>query len=116
MLEYQLVQAPHEKAIIRACIRERRPYPKAIASAPVLFIGHELYYDAFEDLGSCRFFEGGFIPWLAILAYADEYAINGDLRDDFFAIIKEIDLWFVAWLRKQLKGNKPTKSGKGKRA
>src|SRR5690606_17697910 len=109
---------PTEQAILRQCIREGRPYPKAIANAPDVEPESELYYFAFIDLGSCRNYEGGEIPWTAIKAYADEYALDEDQRVLMFNVIRSIDIWFLKQIQERAEKSKDargnTKRGHGR--
>jgi hypothetical protein len=54
-----------------------------------------LYYFAFVDLGSCRFYEGGEIPWTALREYADEYDLDEDQRVILYQVIRSVDIWFL---------------------
>ena len=54
-----------------------------------------MYYFAFTDLGSCRNYEGGEIPWTAIKLYADEYDFDEDQRVIIFEVLRNVDMWFL---------------------
>lgn len=47
------------------------------------------------DLGSCRNYEGGEIPWTAIKEYADEYELDEDQRVILFNVMRTVDIWFL---------------------
>jgi hypothetical protein len=89
-----LEQGPTEKTIIETCIRERRPLPDAIAKAPQLFMGLELYYVAYLDLSSCRSIgmAEGPIPWLAIYDYAQRLGMDEEQRDDLLFFVQSLAL------------------------
>lgn len=70
----------------------------------------ELYYFAYVDLGSCRNYEGGEIPWTAIKEYADEYDLDEDQRVILYSVIRDVDMWFL----KEVQDRADKKSGKGK--
>lgn len=61
----------------------------------------ELYYFAFVDLGSCRFYEGGEIPWTAIRDYAEEYELDEDQRVILYNVIRSVDIWFLKELHER---------------
>lgn len=86
---------------MRQCIRENKPYPRAIADAPDVSPYAELYYFAYIDLGSCRNYEGGEIPWTAIKEYADEYELDEDQRVILFNVIRSVDIWFLKEIEKR---------------
>lgn len=81
-----------------------------IADAPDLEMTSELYYFAFIDLGSCRNYEGGEIPWTAIREYCDEYDLDEDQRVIMFDVIRSVDIWFL----KEVEKRSEKKNGKGK--
>lgn len=91
--------------ILRQCIRENRPYPKAIADAPDLEPESELYWFAWIDTGSCRYYEGGEIPWTALRAYADEYEMDEDQRVILYQVIRAVDMWFLTEVGKKADKN-----------
>jgi hypothetical protein len=72
-------------------------------------MGEELYYFAFLDLGSCRYYEGGEIPWTALKAYADEYDLDEDQRVILYNVIRSVDIWFLEQVEKRAE----KKDGKG---
>lgn len=105
MLIYSLDQAPNEKKIIEQCARERRPLPDAIANAPDLWLGLDLFYMAFTDLTSCRSFSTGGpgpIPWSAIQIYCDAYEIKGEQREDVFYHVQHLDTAYLEWAAKKI--------------
>lgn len=60
------------------------------------------------DLGSCRNYEGGEIPWTAIKQYADEYDFDEDQRVIIFEVIRNVDMWFL----KQIQDRADKKNGR----
>ena len=66
------------------------------------------------DLSSCRYYEGGEIPWTALKAYADEYELDEVQRSMLYQIIRTVDMWFLDELRKraeQKNGGSKSKRG-----
>ena len=82
-----------EAKIVKQCMRDRLPLPDAIANAPTLQLGLDLYFDAFWDLSSCRMsgFTLGPIPWSAIFDYALAYAYDEDQRENLVHYIRVMD-------------------------
>lgn len=96
-------------------MREGKPFPQAIANAPNLWPECELYYLAFADLGSCRYFEGGQIPWVAVREYCDEHGLDEDQRQTLFEVISVVDIWFLEFVEARAdKADRRNKS-RGKR-
>lgn len=69
------------------------PIPAAIQNAPELLPGLDLFISAYTELSTCRQLgmTEGPIPWLAMNAYCDVYEIDGDLRQEFFYILRQLD-------------------------
>ena len=86
-------QAPVEQRIIKQCLRERLPLPKRIANAPELWLGLELFYDAFWDLNSCR--DAGWslgpVPWTVIHDFATAFQLDDEQFDDLYYYIRRMD-------------------------
>lgn len=93
MLEYERKQAPHERAIIRQCLATGKAYPKAIANAPELEDGNELFFAAFLHLDTCRRFELGPIPFTVIRNYGMDLEIDEEQLERFVAVIIRADQW-----------------------
>jgi len=86
------------------------PLPKVIQEAPELLPGLALYYNGFVELSSCRQVSGhgeSPIPWTAIRDYCNEFDIEGEQRDYFFILIREMDKAYFEHLSKKTK----TKNG-----
>ncbi len=54
------------------------PLSKKFAEKPTIHLGLMLYYNAFQDLSTCRQLgmSIGLIPWTATRQYADDMEIN----------------------------------------
>jgi len=76
--------------------------PKAIAEATQLFMGLELYWDAFQELNTCRGAGMGLspIPWTAMMDYARAYEFDEDQIDDLVFFVREMDSAFIEWYEK----------------
>lgn len=75
-------------------MRRRQPLPDAIANAPELFSGLEVYYEAFLELTTCRQvgFGEGPIPWDAIDRYAERHGIaDEEDYEDFVDMVRALD-------------------------
>lgn len=91
-------QGPTEKTIIEQCIRQRRPLPDAIANAPELFFGLELYYIAFFELR--RGVEQNLlIQWLSIAQYAQMNQFSEEQKEDLFFFVDKMDEAFIKFHR-----------------
>lgn len=111
---YLLEQEPVEKRIIEQCLREHREFPEKIKNAPSLYIGLELFFRAWLELGSCRIsvMEEGPIPWLAISQYARDYGIVGELYEDLVYYVRVLDNAYLTFKRgKAEKGKISTHKG-----
>ena len=85
-------------------MREKRPLPKKIQNAPELMLGLEFYFNAFDDLSSCRGigFGLGPIPWTAMVQYCEEYdVVDASSQEDFFHYIRELDNVYLAHMAKK---------------
>lgn len=103
MLLYLLEQGPTEKGILEQCYRQRLPIPNAIANAPDLWLGLELYFDGFLALTTCRRAMDGPISWFDIDAYCDKLLLEEDQREDMHAHIPAMDEVYLDFKAKQLK-------------
>jgi hypothetical protein len=103
-----LEQGPNEKTIIEQCIRNRMPLPAAIANAPELELGLDLFYLAFMDLTTCRSmgFGEGPVPWSAVRDYCNELELEGDQREDMFAHIRLMDTAYLSYRAAKTKAAK----------
>lgn len=84
---------PIEQKIAKQAMRERQPLPDRIANAPTLLMGSQFYLDAFFDLDSER--SHGIaptaIPRSSIVAYATEYGLENEEKDDLIYLIRCMD-------------------------
>lgn len=83
------------------------PYPKAIREAPEL-LPHEIYYfNAYQELSTCRLYDGGFIPWTAVHSYVSAWGGDTDDVEMMSRICHELDELSFADMRERDR-NKPT--------
>ena len=97
---YALEQGPNERRIIEQCLRENRPYPKAIAEAPDLEPDLTLFYLAFWELRTTcnNGFGDGEISWLAMQEYCDRaYVTDEETREEFVDFIRSLDRCYIEW-------------------
>ena len=87
------------------CLRERLPFPKAIQSAPELWLGLELFFGAFLDLDGDR--PSGWtirpIPWTALMNYAEAYNIVDEQREDLLYYVRAMDKAYIKRLENKAK-------------
>lgn len=93
----------HEEKLIEQMVRDGAPLPDHIQNAPTLTNGLQLYYNAFQDLSSCRAIgmSLGPIPWTALDQFCERYEIDGDQREDFFYHVSTLDEAYRGHLEKQ---------------
>lgn len=98
-------QGATEQAILRQCAQLKLPIPDAIANAPILKEGLELYFMAFLDLTTCRSYgmSEGPIPWTAIRDWAAYNGLSSYQTDDLFYMVREMDNAYLDYRAKQLK-------------
>jgi hypothetical protein len=79
-----------EQRIVRECYLRKHALPDSIQNAPQLFLGLEIYWQAFADLSSCRAigWGAGPIPYTAIVDYARAWGL--DTEDTAF-FMSEMD-------------------------
>lgn len=87
------------------------PVPEFIRNAPVLLPGLDLFYEAFQELSTCRpymGFEGvpGPIPWTAVESYGAAKGFEGDDQDYLEKMIRGLDDEFLIYTREK-QGDKP---------
>lgn len=102
-----------EERIIDQAIQAGEDLPEKIKNAPELLRGLVLYYNAFQDLSSCRNLgmSLGPIPWDAINGYCLTYDITGEQREDMFYFVNVMDSVYRAHVDK---GTKTPDKGGGK--
>jgi hypothetical protein len=118
-LLYALEQGPTEKAIIDACIAQRRPLPEAIANAPSLLQGLEQFYEAFMRLSTCRqlgYGAEGPIPWWCVALYARERDYDEEEQYELEHHVSEMDTVYLTHRAKAVKkaASKPPAAKDGK--
>jgi hypothetical protein len=114
-LLYSLQQGPTEKTIIDQAVRGRKPLPDAIANAPDLNSGLELYYVAFMDLTSSRALGAteGPIAWNVIDYYCRVLQFSEEQREDAFFFIAAMDKAYLDFRAEKPKSKVASKKGKG---
>lgn len=80
--------------IIRNCYRRNQPLPKKIQEAPELMTGLGLYFDAFNELDTCRSYGMaiGPIPWSFTQDYAITNGFSQEQADDLHFFIQRMDV------------------------
>lgn len=78
-------------------VQQGMPLPDAIANAPELLLGLQLYFSGFLDLNDERQigFGNGPIPWRAMQQYCEVQGIEGEQKDDFFFLVKQMDAEYL---------------------
>lgn len=94
-----------ERRIIEAAIRRRQPLPDAIADAPELYAGLEVYYEAFIELSTCRDHGMGIgpIPWTAVDRYAERHGFRGDGFSYLLKMVRAMDDAFIKHMKQKEK-------------
>lgn len=91
------------------------PVPNAIQNAPELFIGCEMFYEAFMSLNTCRGFTANGaenpIGWLTIKEYCTIQGIGDEQEEDLFYHISKMDSAYLKYRLEQIK-NRPKNGGK----
>jgi hypothetical protein len=79
------------------------PLPERIKNAPELFIGNELYYEAFSQLTSSRQVGMGLgpVPTLAIIEWGLVNNLDADQREDLLWFIPRLDAKYLEWANKK---------------
>jgi hypothetical protein len=100
-----LEQGATEQAILRQCAQLKLPIPDAIANAPILTEGLELYFMAFLDLTTCRSYgmSEGPIPWTAIKDWATYNGLSVTQTEDLFYMVREMDNAYLDYRAKKQK-------------
>jgi hypothetical protein len=82
---------------------QKLPLPDKIQNSPILRIGLEFFYYAFMELTTCRAIgmAEGYIPWVAIKQWADEYDVIDEQREDLFYHILKMDEAYLIHRSKQ---------------
>ncbi len=88
--EYRLED---ERYSIEAGQLKGRSLPQWFLDEPPVFKGDEFYFQAFNDLNTCRQvgMEVGPIPWHRITEYGREAGLDDSIRKAFVRIIRAMD-------------------------
>jgi len=87
-------QGDVEEKIAEICRREGRELPRAIAEAPSLLSGLELYLLAYKELATCRpvsFCGVAPVPWTATREYAREHDLDAEQTELLNFFVGRID-------------------------
>lgn len=87
----------------RQCIQDGTPLPKFLKEEPTLYMGLELYWNAFWELDGDRSIGMGFgrIPWTAIAEYAMAHEYDPDQTDRLFRFVRVLDEAYLKYHRQQ---------------
>lgn len=87
------------------CMKQGAALPPAIANAPTLDDGLEIFYAAFLELESTRQIgmAMGPIPRWAITIYCSEYGFDADLRQDMYDLVGLLDRTYMEHANKESK-------------
>lgn len=69
-----------------------------------MFIGLDLYWDAYVDLSACRpasFGGASPIPWSAMAEYAVIHEFDEEQRESLFYLARRMDAAFIKWFEKR---------------
>ena len=96
-----------EDAVYKEHFRSGQKLPKAVAEAPRLYIGLDMYLTAFFELTTDRQngMSVGFIPWTSRLNYARLLKLNDMDTQEFIYIIGRMDSAYI----KDINAEKDTK-------
>lgn len=96
--------------------RFREPLPKRIENKPELFLGSALYLNAWFELDSERD-RGRYqrINRSMCFAYATDYDLSEEQRDDLWFFIQKMDTEFLEWWQRRQPKTKAPREPKGKK-
>ena len=85
------------------------PLPEFIRNAPVLLPGLDIYYEAFQELSTCRPYIGlegvpGPIPWTAVDRYGVSKGFDGEAQDYLEKLVRALDDEFLTYTREKQGG------------
>lgn len=102
------------------------PLPGFIQDAPTLLPGLDLYYEAFQELSTCRPYIGlegvpGPIPWTAVDRYGASKDFDEEAQDYLEKLIRALDDEFLTYMREKQGGksgavqppHRPDRGGSG---
>lgn len=87
-------------------LRKYGKLPQTMIDKPILKIGLQLFFTAFNQLSSCRSsgMSIGPIPWTAIAMWCNEYKLVDGQRRAVFLHVRVMDLAYMEYVAK----SKPT--------
>lgn len=88
---------------VEAARKKKRKLPQWYLDEPPDPPESGFFYDAFRDLATCRPPDGGAIPWLACMAYADRKGLQPDVADALWTVIRQMDSAERRWQIENLK-------------
>lgn len=65
--------------------------PDSIANAPRLDSLTFFYFNAYQELATCRFYEGGNIPWTSVREYGELWGLGAEGIADLFTVIRLVE-------------------------
>lgn len=82
------------------------PIPDRIKNAPDLFLGNELYIDAFFHLNTSRnsTFDIAPITWFNIQEYCQLRGLDEETTEDMHFLIPRMDTEYISWVRSKKNG------------
>lgn len=94
-------QAPAHEKIYWQAVKSRRPIPEALYSGPRLHPWLAIFYEAFTDLISDRYFEDGLIPWAARQHWAEVHGLDAEATRMLHKHVPAMDMAFLEWRAKK---------------
>lgn len=90
----------HEVEVLRQCYKRGDDPPESFQNAPELRQDLQPFWNAYEELATCRSYAGMSgvplpIPWTAIDQYAVRYKFTGEMYEDLVDIIRQVDRAFL---------------------
>ena len=91
--------------MIRESYFRKKPLPDRIQNAPDLFLGLELFFNAFVELNTCRStgWSAGPIPSWCIDEFADRSELNEEETEDLHYHIRMMDAAFLKYTARKNK-------------
>lgn len=85
--------------MIREAYRRKKAVPERIQNAPDLFLGLELFFDAFMELSTCRNtgWSPGPIPSWCISEFCVRMELDEETTDDMIYHIRQMDQAFMKY-------------------
>jgi hypothetical protein len=79
-----------------------------MANAPELSADLQVYWQAYEELGTCRGYAGMGgaplpIPWTAVNEYAIRHRFAGEAFDDLVEIVRAVDTAYLKHVARKVK-------------